>query len=179
MPLTFAQLLSAELYIEPAAIQVMEAAGYAVLSGFLPVDANGNPVVAAAKDEQCFVAFDMGSDEGGRFVFQGDTDRPLVSVPAAWRGSLRITHRVAMGDEPPPAGKDPACYKRLLIQRGEIRALFLKPENPLQALLPQYDFLSILLMQPDRRVEQDRFANQATEIFDLRFTATDDLPAQP
>lgn len=174
---TFAAQLSAELYFEPAAIQLLTDAGFDVISPFVSVNpATGQPNLAPAKDNQVFVLFDFGSDTNDVRVFQAAADRDQ-SVAAGWRGTLRVTHRVAVGDMPAGDGETPGCYKRLLEQRGLIRAVFLAPDNPFAALLPQYDILSISLLQPERNVDRERSINQATEIFDILFTSTDDLPA--
>jgi hypothetical protein len=177
MPYTFAQMLSAELYFEPAAIAILTSGGFDVISPFVAVNpATGQPNLAPAKDAQTFVLFEFAGDTGDMMVMQPGSIRD-VAVPAGWRGQLRVTHRVSVGDQPVADGVTPGCYKRLLEQRGQIRALFLTPDNPFRAALPQYDILSIALAQPDRAVDRERSINQATEVFDIRFTATDDLPA--
>jgi hypothetical protein len=170
--MTIDEFYAPEIAFEPTAAQILKAAGFQVVSDFLPIDPlTGNPNIKGVPDAATFVEFEMGDVSDDPRVFRADAglDGALASEPAGFEGVLKITHRVPVDDQPVPPGEHPGCYRRLCLQRGRIRALFRDTARPFKDLIPAYDIQSIALIQPDRRIDGDRSANQATERFRIRW----------
>lgn len=170
--MTIDEFYAPELHFEPAAATLLAAAGLEVVSAFLPVDpATGQPNTTGIPDDACWVEFQMGDVSDDTRVFRTDAglDGGYASEPAGFEGILTVTHRVPVDDQAPPPGENPDCYLRLCRQRGVIRRLFRDSARPFKTLIPAYDLQSIQLIQPDRRIDADRSANQATERFRIRW----------
>jgi hypothetical protein len=165
-------LYSWELHIERAAATVLARAGLPVVSPWLPAGPDGQPVLDGIPDHHCIVSFEPAATDDSQRVFAtgvADADAGLDSIEAGWSGDLVITHAVPVGDEPAKPGEQPECYARFLQQAGLIRAILLAPVNPLEALLPIYDFLSLRYQPNVRGIDAPRSANRGTERFRLRF----------
>ena len=166
-----------ELEFEQAAAAILVAGGFAVVSPFAPIDPDtGAPNLTGIPDRSCIVEFEAGeiADDVRAFRTDATLDSGLASEPALGTGTLKITHRVPVGDLPTAAGDVPGCYEQLLIQRGKIRTLFMSARRPFQAHA-LYDVLSITLTTPSRRVDGERHANQATESFRLTWMPREGL----
>jgi hypothetical protein len=173
---TFAELYAFELNIETAAAAVLTTGGFTVISPFVQLDASGQPVdLKSVPENHCTVEFSAGDTDATSKVGYTDANGVLTgdADEFGWEGELAIVHRVGMDDLPPKPGEPLGCYAKLCRQRGMIRALLLGPHRPFKDSLNWYSILSIRLVQPERRVDQPRQANEATERFRIRF-----LPAR-
>lgn len=179
--LTIDEFYAPELQFEAAAAALLKAAGFKVVSDFLPIDPQtGNPNTKGVPDDACFVEFQMGDVDDSTRIFREDDslDGDLASEPAGFEGILTITHRVPVDDQPVAPGENPSCYRKLCLQRGKVRVLFRDTARPFKDLISAYDIQSIALVQPDRRIDTDRSANQATERFRIKWVpAPDEYPS--
>lgn len=162
--------LAAERHFETAAAQILRDGGLVVVSPFVPMNPDGTP--QELPDDCAWPVFELGEVDDSRRVFRANPDwlGGTSSMPAGFEGVLEIHHRVRVTDRLSTGGAGiPECYARLCDQRGLIRALFLEDENPFAPLLPDFDIISIRLMQPDRTVQAVKQANQAVERFRITY----------
>lgn len=174
--MTIEDFLAAESYFEPAACSLLRTKGFNVASPFVQVtgsNANGDPILAPTPDDACTVIFHLGESDPEIRAFITTSRGTSHAMNAGFEGILEITHHVPVnspGSSPADVpGEAPGCYRRLLRQRGAIRALFLEHEDPFETFLPQIDILSITLVAPERGVARERAVNHATERFRIRF----------
>jgi hypothetical protein len=172
--MTYEQFLAVESYLEPAVARLLTDRGvrgvrspFVRVVGFSP---NQEPVLEDLPDEVCWATFTLTRIDPTSRVFAQTAAGDQRSVPGVIEGTIEVFHRVPAGDVNAALapGSDPACYVRLAQQRGVIRAALCEDADPFAALLPEIDVLEIQIADPEKSVDRERSANQATERFTVR-----------